>query len=66
MLEEMTLTMIFFKGQNIGRNEKRKNVTWVVVYSYMKIMNTVRENSHLTYSNDVKGFSKNVNEKFPK
>ena len=66
MLEEMTLTMIFFKGQNIGRNEKRKNVTWVVVYSYMKIMNTVRENSHLTYSNDVKGISKNVNEKFPK
>ena len=56
MLEEMTSTKIFFKGQNIGRNEKRKNVTWVVVYSYMKIMNTVRENSHLTYSNDVKEY----------
>ena len=66
MLEEMTSTKIFFKGQNIGRNEKRKNVTWVVVYSYMKIMNTVRENSHLTYSNDVKSISKNTNEKFPK
>ena len=66
MLEEMTLTKIFFKGQNILRNEKRKNVTWVVVYSYMKIMNTVGKVHILHTVMMCRSISKNANEKFPK